>query len=127
MPRPVHFEIHIAEPDRALAFYRSVFGWTINKWDGPMDYWLIQTGEGPGIDGALMRRQGAPPTDGQAVNAYVVTMDVPSCDGAVAAITKHGGTIVMPKMPVPGIGWLAYAKDTEGNIFGVMQNDPTAK
>jgi predicted enzyme related to lactoylglutathione lyase len=29
-------------------------------------------------------------------------------------------------MPIPGMGWLAYCKDTEGNIFGMMQNDPNA-
>jgi predicted enzyme related to lactoylglutathione lyase len=29
-------------------------------------------------------------------------------------------------MPIPGMGWLAYVKDTEGNIFGMMQSDPAA-
>lgn len=29
----------------------------------------------------------------------------------------------MPKMPIPGMGWLAYYKDTEGNIFSMMQSD----
>jgi hypothetical protein len=29
-------------------------------------------------------------------------------------------------MAITGVGWLAYAKDTEGNIFGMMQNDPAA-
>jgi len=33
----------------------------------------------------------------------------------------------VPKMPIPGVGWLAYAKDTEGNIFGIMQPDANAK
>ena len=28
---------------------------------------------------------------------------------------------------IPGVGWLAYCKDTEGHIFGMMQNDPSAK
>ena len=37
-----------------------------------------------------------------------------------------GGAIAVPKMPIPGVGWLAYGKDTEGNIFGIMQSDPTA-
>lgn len=42
-------------------------------------------------------------------------------------IEAHGGTIVVPKMPIPGVGWLAYAKDTEGSIFGIHQADPTAQ
>jgi len=60
------------------------------------------------------------------VIAYVCTIDVPSVDDVTAKITAHGGTIALPKMAVPQVGWLAYGKDTEGNIFGVLQNDPSA-
>jgi uncharacterized protein len=42
-------------------------------------------------------------------------------------IEAAGGQFVLPKMPVPGVGWLAYFKDTEGHIFGVMQADSAAK
>ncbi len=58
--------------------------------------------------------------------AYVCTIDVPSLDDVIAKITARGGTLALPKMAVPGVGWLAYYKDTEGNIFGVMQSDPSA-
>ncbi len=127
MSRPVHFEIHVADAERAIAFYTAVFGWSITKWEGPWDYWLVGTGEGPGIDGALVKRRGDGPVEGAAVNSFVVTMDVASCDATVAAIVKHGGTIAVPKMTIPGVGWLAYGKDPDGNIFGAMQNDPAAK
>ncbi len=46
MPRPIHFEIPAENPERAMQFYSSVFGWKFNKWDGPMDYWVISTGTG---------------------------------------------------------------------------------
>jgi predicted enzyme related to lactoylglutathione lyase len=52
---------------------------------------------------------------------------VASVDASLAKATQLGGTIALPKMPIPGIGWLAYAKDTEGNIFGMMAPDSTAK
>ena len=128
MSRVVHFEIHAADPERAVAFYEQVFEWTITKWEGPVPYWLVKTGdEGErGIDGGLMIRQGPPPEEGQPVNAYVCTMDVPDVDAFLQRVSKAGGTIAVPKMPVPGIGWMAYVKDTEGNIFGMMQNDPSA-
>ncbi|MES2124576.1 MAG: VOC family protein [Gemmatimonadota bacterium] len=128
MPRPVHFEIHCENAERAANFYRTLFGWTITKWDGPWEYWLVGTGSGtPGIDGALVSRRGPAPAADAPVSAYVITMDVASCDDSVAAITANGGTIALPKMPIPGIGWLAYGKDTEGNIFGVMQGDKSVK
>ena len=126
MSRVVHFEIHADEPQRAANFYQEVFGWQIQKWDGPAEYWLVTTGKPPepGIDGAILQRQG--PINGDAVIAYVCTVDVASVDDTIAKITSLGGMIALPKMPVPGVGWLAYAKDTEGNIFGVMQSDHNA-
>jgi predicted enzyme related to lactoylglutathione lyase len=129
MPRVVHFEIHAQEPERAASFYRQVFDWEIGKWPGPVDYWLIKTGSAPehGIDGGIMLRRGPNPVDGQAVNSYVCTVQVPSVDDYTGRITGAGGIIVVPKMPIPGVGWLVYAKDPEGNIFGIMQEDPGAK
>jgi uncharacterized protein len=126
MSRVIHFEIHADDPRRAANFYQEVFGWQIQKWDGPADYWLVTTGKPPepGIDGAILQRRG--PINGDAVIAYVCTIDVVSVDDTIAKITSLGGTIALPKDPVPGVGWLAYAKDTEGNIFGVMQSDHNA-
>ena len=127
MPRVVHFEIHAADPDRAVNFYTTLFGWSFQKWEGPMDYWLVTTGpnDQPGINGGLVRRQGE--IDGQAVIAYVCTVDVENLDASVQTAVDNGGQIALPKMPIPGMGWLAYCKDTEGNIFGMMQGDPNAK
>jgi predicted enzyme related to lactoylglutathione lyase len=129
MARVVHFEIHAADPERAIAFYRELFGWEFTRWDGPMPYWLIKTGGSGevGIDGGLVQRQGGGPLDGQAVNAYVCTVDVRSVDESMTAMQALKGTVAVPKMAIPGIGWLAYAKDPEGNIFGMMQSDPTAR
>jgi uncharacterized protein len=126
MARVVHFEIHADDPPRAVNFYHNVFDWQINKWEGPADYWLIATGPATetGINGAILHRM--QPINGDSVIAYVCTIDVPSVDDAIAKITANGGTIALPKMAVPQVGWLAYAKDTEGNIFGVMQSDHSA-
>jgi predicted enzyme related to lactoylglutathione lyase len=127
MPRVVHFEIHASDPQRAVTFYEKVFGWSFQKWEGPMEYWLIVTGpdDKPGINGGLLRRRGE--IDGQAVVAYVCTVDVDDIDKSTATVEENGGSIALPKMPIPGMGWLVYCKDTEGNIFGMMQGDPNAK
>lgn len=129
MSRPVHFEIQAADPHRAIAFYTALFGWSFNKWAGPADYWLIKTGEAgsPGIDGGLMPRKGPPPVAMQSVNAYVCTMGVDNLDASLKRLAELGTAVVVPKMPIPGIGWLAYANDTEGNIFGMLQPDSAAK
>ncbi len=135
MERVVHFEIHASDPTRAANFYSSVFGWKINEWVVPgvqvpdeNRYWLVVTGEesNPGINGGLLIRRGAPPVAGQAVNAFVCTIGVANLDASLAAALGAGGTMAEPKMPIRGVGWLAYCHDTEGNIFGMMQNDPSA-
>ncbi len=128
MGRVVHFEIHADDVDRAVRFYRAVFGWKIEPWGGE-DYWLITTGSAPeaGIDGGLMKRRGPRPPEDQPVNAFPCTIDVKDLEASAKKVQASGGKIVMPKMPVPGVGWLTYAHDTEGNVFGMMQADAGAK
>lgn len=128
MARVGHFEIHADDPQRAINFYQKAFDWQFNKWEGPQDYWMIKTGaaEAPGIDGGLLKRMGPPPNDGQAVNAFVCTLLSTQLDEEMNNALAHGGSVAVPKMAVPGVGWLAYVKDTEGNIFGLMQDDPSA-
>jgi predicted enzyme related to lactoylglutathione lyase len=126
MNRVIHVEIHAENPERAIAFYKDLFGWKFERW-GEIEYWVVYTGakSEPGIDGGLLKRKGA--IDGTAVIAYVCTIDVASLDESVATALAKGGQMALPKMPIPGMGWLAYCKDSEGNIFGMMQADPSAK
>ena len=121
MPRVCHFEINADDIDRASAFYRDVFGWKIEKWQGPFDYWMVMTGdEEPGIDGGMMKR----PHPGATI---VNTISVPSVDEYTEKVKAKGGKIVMEKMPIPEVGYMAYFLDTEGNPFGIMEGDPSAK
>jgi uncharacterized protein len=121
MPKIIHFEISADDPKRASAFYKNVFGWHINKWQGPVDYWLISTDdrEGISINGAIRQRM----RDETTVN----TIDVPSIDEFTQIVVGAGGTIVVAKSVVPGVGYHAYCADTEGNLFGIMQQDPSAQ
>jgi len=116
MPRVVHFEIYGETPEKLIIFYEKVFGWKFEKW-GPIDYWIIKTGEGPGIDGGL----------GKEKSPSVNTIDVPDVDEFLTKIENAGGIVVTPKMTLPGVGYLAYFKDPQGNFFGIMKDDPSAK
>lgn len=122
MSRVVHFEIPADDPDRAQKFYSGVFGWKINKWQGPVDYWLVMTGDSikPGIDGAITRRQ-------EPVTAVANTVDVPSVDDIAEKVISNGGKVVTPKMAVPGVGYMCYCRDTEGNTFAIMKEDKSAQ
>ena len=122
MSRVIHFEIPSDDPARTQSFYRKAFGWTFTKWEGPMDYWLVTTGNGgePGIDGGLAARRD--PSQGVAN-----TIGVESVDEAIQRVEANGGTVIAPKAAIPGVGWLAYFQDPDGNAFGLMQADPAAK
>lgn len=127
MSRVVHFEIHATRPDALIAFYTSLFDWKFSQW-GTNEYWLIETGPAtaPGINGGLVLRRGGPPVEGQPVSAFVCTVEVASVDASAAKALALGGTVALPKMPIPTVGWLAYVKDPDGNIHGLMQPDAKA-
>ncbi len=80
----------------------------------------------PGINGGLMRRQEPPPASGQAVNAYVCTVQVDDLDACLAAVASAGGATVVEKHAITGMAWQAYCTDTEGNLFGMHQPDESA-
>jgi predicted enzyme related to lactoylglutathione lyase len=122
MSRVIHFEIPATEPERAAAFYGKAFGWKFDKWPGPMEYWMVTTGKEsePGINGGMMKKPGG-------IASTTNTIGVGSVDDAVASVLKAGGKNIMPKTPIPTVGYFAYCEDTEGNVFGVMQADPNAK
>ncbi len=122
MNRVIHFEIQADDVGRVTKFYQNVLGWKIDqmmtKEQGGMDYWGITTGDGGvGINGGLYQR----PADGEKFYLYDCTVDVVDLDKAMEAVKTNGGTITRDKMEIPGVGWFAGAKDTEGNRFGLMQ------
>ena len=121
MPRMVHFDVSADDPQRAIRFYENVFGWKIEKWKGPMEYWNIATGspDQPGVDGGLARRD-------EPWQGITPVFDVPSADEFARKIEAEGGTLVEPKTAIPGVGYLVSFKDTEGNVLAVLEVDETA-
>ena len=114
----VHFEIPADDPERASKFYSDLFGWTIEKDTSipGIEYWMIKTSDREGVlNGGLMRRM-AP---GQQIGNYV---GVESIDQYTARATQLGAEVVVPKMEVPGVGWLAHLKDPEGNMIALFES-----
>jgi predicted enzyme related to lactoylglutathione lyase len=123
MPSIVHFDLPADDPTRARKFYSELFGWKFERYPGPEEYYLIETGylEGqPGVRGGMGKR-GSPD---QKITNYI---GVASIDEYLARVESLGGKVILPKMTVPGFGYLAVCLDTEGNSFGLWEEDPTAK
>lgn len=128
MSRVAHFEIHGTNPETLISFYRDLFGWTFSAWGPQGGYWMIRTGSSdePGIDGGLTVRRGGAPPEGAPVNAYVCTVVAPSVRDSLEKALQLGGVEAVPVSAIPGVGWLCYVKDPDGNIFGIMQSDTAA-
>jgi hypothetical protein len=118
----VHFDVPAEDPERAKKFYATLFDFRYQPVP-ELQYTLITTSNldgTPGIGGGLGKRM----DPSQRMMNY---FGVKSIDAAMKQVTKLGGTLVSPKMPVPGMGWLVNCMDTEGNAFGLWEEDPEAK
>lgn len=123
MDKIVHFEIPVEDLDRAKGFYGSIFGWRLDDVPG-MDYTMVGTvpideqqmpTEPGAINGGLMQRSDETPNP-------VLTINVGSVEDALKRVEAGGGTVVRPRTEIPGMGWFAYFKDTEGNTLGLFEN-----
>ena len=124
MPRPVHFEIQASDVGAVRTFYEDVFGWTFEKF-GDVDYWVINSGDEPtGVNGGLLPRNSPAPKPGDGVNAYVAVIGVGDCQEYFDRAISAGGTEAMPVTAMPGVGVLAYVKDPDGNLFGIIEPEP---
>lgn len=130
MSRVLHFEIQAEDVDRAVAFYQAVFGWQVQDWTeyAGVPYFGVTTGEEglPGINGAIMQRPQPNPEPGGAVVGAVLTVGTEDFDAIAAKVLDAGGVVALPKAALPGMAWQGYFRDTENNVFGVHQPDPSA-
>ena len=125
MNAPAYFEIQADDTNRAVRFYREIFGWKFDKIEGlPIEYWRIETS---GPRGGLLKRPATTPPPEHGTNAFVCSMEVASFDEMAAKVASLGGQVAMPKFAVPGVCWQGYFIDTEGNTFGIFQPDAAAK
>ncbi len=105
-----HVELQTQDLGKARKFYTALFDWKLE--DTPMDYTLVQVGEGTG--GGMMKNPvpGAP----SSWLPYVLVADV-------AASTKRakelGATIVKGKTDVPGMGTFSIIADPTGAALGL--------
>jgi uncharacterized protein len=117
-----HFALNADDVPASKAFYEKVFGWTFSAW-GPPGFHQIATGPN-GIQGALQQRRNLLDGPTRGVEATFAVDDV---DATAAAVRKAGGTILMERFTIAGVGHLIFFKDPAGNPIGAMQYDPDAE
>lgn len=113
--RLVHFELPAEDTARAQKFYEDLFGWSFQSWEGPVEYRMTD-GLEPG--GAIYRSQ-------EGERDPIVYFETEDIDATIGRIRELGGE-AEDKMPIPTIGWMTRAKDTEGNSISLFQSDESA-
>ncbi|MBL7492656.1 VOC family protein [Frankia sp. AgB1.9] len=121
-----HFAINADDVPASRAFYETVFGWRFTAW-GPPGFYKIQTGpdDEPGVQGALQQRRALVP--GQVTTGLECTFAVEDVDAVARAVRAAGGTILMDRFTISGVGHLIFFGDPAGNAVGAMQYDPEAE
>ena len=114
--RVVHVEFPAQDADRAQKFYEGLLGWSFSQPMEGMDYRMADLGEGQGA--AIYPDESGEP----GLRVYFGTDDI---DSTIAKVRESGGD-AEEKMPVPGMGWFAACRDTEGNAFSLWQTDSSA-
>ena len=132
MNRVVHFEIHASDVEKLKKFYSEVFGWEMQQMGSDYgNYVVIKSGPGmdeldklpqnPGINGGMMMRNAPKAPEGVGPNAFVCIVAVDNIDTYIGKAKEAGGIVAMEKMDVPKVGKLAYFKDPDGNLFGIIE------
>ena len=121
MASVVHFDIPADDASRAIAFYERVFGWTISKAHGALEYWNVRadTPGQKGIGGRIVQRESE-------WSGIRILIAVPSVEAAAAAVESAGGKVIMARKVIPGVGYVTTCQDTEGNAFALFEESETA-
>jgi predicted enzyme related to lactoylglutathione lyase len=122
MPTIVHFDVPAEDIERAKKFYSALLGWKFESFP-EMQYNLITTTNldgTPGVGGGMGKRM----DPSQRMMNY---FGVSSIDTAMKQVKSLGGSILSKKMAVPQMGYLVNCIDTEGNMFGLWEEDTKAR
>ena len=125
--KPTYFDLTVRDLGQARAFFEKVLGWRFERFPMPYEYYRIQAGaEGEaGIDGGIGSVKDAPLSGGKPLT--LITIPVADIDEVISLVQANGGSVIEPRVPIPGIGWYATCAEPGGLCFGIIQGDADAK
>jgi hypothetical protein len=115
------FEIYVSDMQRAQAFYEFVFGHKLTPLSTPLDgvammaFPMYTSGSVFGASGALVKH----PMRGPSVEGALVYFSCADCATEAARINAAGGLVVQGKTAIGAYGFIALARDSEGNAIGL--------
>ena len=115
----VWFDIYVDDLDRAVKFYETVLGRTLEPMGDPtgetqMMSFPAEMGD-YGAAGALTKSAYARP----GVGGTIVYFSAEDCAVEQARVEGAGGKVIKPKSSIGEFGWVCVCQDSEGNMFGL--------
>ncbi|MBO9478803.1 VOC family protein [Shimia sp. R11_0] len=113
------FDIYTDDLARAVTFYETVLGCTLETIGDPTGEMqmrafpteMTQYGAGGAISHSPHARPGAGGT--------VVYFNCENCATEQARVNEAGGQVLRPKFSIGEFGFVSLCQDTEGNVFGL--------
>lgn len=121
--RLTHFAINTDDVAATQAFYEDVFGWTFREGYGPPGFVQIIDDTGAPMGAIQERRQLVPDAR---TRGFECSFGVDDVDEVTARVIAAGGTLLMDRSAVPGVGYLIAFQDPGGNPVLAMQYDADA-
>ncbi len=122
MDKVVHFEIPYDKKERAINFYKEIFGWKLL--DIPeMDYTMVYAAETDenrmvsekgAINGGMFLRT-------EEAKQPMLVIGVQSVDETIKNVIAAGGRVVTARRRIPN-GSYARVADCEGNVIGLADS-----
>jgi predicted enzyme related to lactoylglutathione lyase len=109
----------VSDLEKSKAFYRKIFDWRFDDETYP-GYTLIQTGGEPG-GGMMTRPPGSPMAS---LNTY---FEVAAVDETLRAVVEAGGSVIVPKTEIPGIGWFGMFLDVDRIPIAILEPLPGSR
>lgn len=110
-------ELMVNDPEKALAFYSALLGWTADVSDfGGKKYYSLSLADKTPVGGMMQitPEMNCPP----AWSTYFTVADL---EEAMDYIKKNGGKVHMGPHEVHGMGFFAICEDAEGAHFSIFE------
>lgn len=123
-PKLTHFAINTDDVAATQSFYADIFGWSFRAYGPPGFVQILdETGDQP--MGAIQQRRQLLPDD--PTRGFEASFGVDDVDDVASKVVAAGGTILMERSTIPGVGHLLAFQDPGGNPVLAMQYDTAAE
>jgi hypothetical protein len=112
-------ELNTRDLEKAMAFYRGLFGWETQTSDMPGGPYTMFSNQGRVGGGMLQMTE----EWGDMPPAWGVYFVVENCDTALARAQELGGAMLVPVTAIPPAGRFAVVQDPQGGVFNIMDGD----